>query len=134
MNMIGCAWRRTAACAAIITLGAAACSRDPQASAAKAVASGDRYMTAREFNAAAIEYGRAIQSRPDWPEPHVKRARAYLALNDGAKAYAAFARAADLDPSNADAHLQAGTLALMGGEFEAARSWAERVLTRDRAS
>ena len=41
------------------------------------------------------------------------------------KAYGSYARAADLDPSNVDAQIQAGTLLLIGGEFDKARTRAD---------
>ena len=39
-----------------------------------------------------------------------------------------FVRAADLDPSHADAHVRAGTLLLVAGEYREARALAERAL------
>ncbi|HMF93801.1 MAG TPA: tetratricopeptide repeat protein [Vicinamibacterales bacterium] len=114
-----------------VVIAASACARDPRTAAARDVASGDRYMANRQFKEAAIEFGRAVQARPEWAEAHVKRARAYLALGDGAKAYDAFARAADLDPAAVEAPLQAGTLALRGGDVETARTWAERAIASE---
>ena len=46
-------------------------------------------------------------------------------------AYSEYARAGDLDPSNVDAHLRAGTILLLGREFEAAATRAELALKAD---
>ena len=107
---------------------ATACSRDPQARARKYVASGDAYAAKQQPNQALIEYKRAVQAKPDWPDAHHKLAKAYDAQGDLANAYREYARAADLEPSNIDAQMHAGTLLLTAGEFDAARTRAELAL------
>src|SRR5206468_254036 len=110
---------------AAVAVAAVSCSGDPVARARTHVERGDRYLASGRIKEAAIEYGNAVKARPDWAEAYYKRARTYTSLNDPFHAYQAYARAADLDPSNVDAQLQAGTLLLAGGEFEAARTRAQ---------
>src|SRR5262245_32770401 len=88
----------------------AACSRDPQARARKYAASGDAYAGKQQPNQALIEYKRAVQAKPDWPEAHYKLAKAYDAQGDLPNAYREYARTADLEPSNIEAQMHAGTL------------------------
>jgi len=104
------------------------CSGDPVARARKYVERGDAYMARSQYKEAALEYGNAVKVRKDWAEAYYKRGRAYGALNDPVHAYQSYSRAADLDASNVDAQLQAGSLLLAGGELEAARSRAQAVL------
>jgi Tfp pilus assembly protein PilF len=107
------------------------CSVDPIARARKYVEQGDAYMARGQFKEAVLEYGNAVKVRADWAEAYYKRARAYASLNDPSHAYQAYSRAADLDPSNVDAQLQAGSLLLAAGEYEAARSRAQAALQKE---
>jgi tetratricopeptide (TPR) repeat protein len=111
-----------------LVLGACGCAGDPVVKAQRFVASGDRYLANRQFNEAVIEYGRATQERPEWGEAHYKRAQAYMATDDVSKAFAAYAKAADIDGHNVDAQIQAGTLLLMAGQYEGAQRYAERAI------
>jgi len=108
-----------------VALGTGGCSKDPATQAREYLASGDRYTESKRYEAAAIEYRNAIKARPDLAEAHFKLAKIYEQTQDPAKAYAAYARAADLEPSNLDAQLKAGTLLLAAGEYEMARRRAE---------
>ena len=116
-------------CAVIaLLLCASGCSRDPQVKAKKYLASGDAYTAKHQNNQALIEYKRAVQAKPDWPEAHYKLAKAYDLQGDAPNAYREYARTGDLDPSNIDAQVKAGTLLLAAGEFDSARIRAELAL------
>jgi putative PEP-CTERM system TPR-repeat lipoprotein len=114
--------------AILLVLFVGACSRDPQVKARKLVASGDAYLARQELNQAVIEYKRAVQAKPDWAEAHYKLAKAYERQGNPANAYREYARTGDLDLSNVDAQVHAGTLLLAAGEFEGARTRAELAL------
>src|SRR5204862_5701103 len=105
-----------------------ACSRDPAAEARKYVASGDAYVAKHQYREAEIQYKNAVTRQPQLAEAHYKLAKAYNASGEPVKAYGSFARAADLDPNNVDAQIEAGTILLAGGEFEMARTRAELAL------
>jgi putative PEP-CTERM system TPR-repeat lipoprotein len=115
----------------IVALAGAACSRDPVVRARKYVASGDEYAKENQREEAVIQYRNAIKAQPKWSEPHYKLAQAYQAAGDYVNAYGEYARAADLDPSNVDAQIRAGTLLLVSGEFAAAQTRAELALKAD---
>ena len=101
------------------------------ARAQKYVASGDEYARKNLREEAVIQYRNAIKTRPDWSEPHYKLAQTYQAGGDPVNVYGEYARAADLDPSNVDAQIRAGTLLLVSGEFAAAQTRAELALKAD---
>ena len=112
---------------ALATL-AAGCSKDPESLARDYTASGDGYAAKRQYKEAIIEYRNGLKATPNSPELRYKLGRAYEASGDPVAAYNEFARAADLDPGNLDAQMRAGTLLLVGREFEAARTRAELAL------
>jgi len=120
--------------AALTLLWAGACTRDPDTRAHKYLASGDAYTAKHQNSRALIEYKRAVQSKPEWAEAHYKLAKAYELEGDAVNAYREYARTGDLDLSNTDAHVRAGTLLLAAGEFEAARTRAELALTNSPGS
>src|SRR6185436_3818559 len=105
----------------VVALAGAACSRDPVKKAQKYVASGDEYSKQNRRDEAVIQYRNAIKARPEWSVPHDKLAQAYQAAGDYVNAYGEYARAADLDPSNVEAQIKAGTLLLVSGDFAAAQ-------------
>jgi putative PEP-CTERM system TPR-repeat lipoprotein len=117
--------RRFFVAVAVALAVASGCTRDPQVKARKYVASGDAYFAKHQLKESVIEYKRAVQVKPDWPEAHYKLAKAYDAQGDPVNAYREYAWTGDLDPANIDAQIQAGTLLLAGGDFETARTRAE---------
>lgn len=126
---------RVLTCTAALTLlWASACTRDPDVRAHKYVASGDAYTVKHQNSRALIEYKRAVQAKPEWAEAHYKLGKAYELEGDAVNAYREYARTGDLDLSNTDAHVRAGTLLLAAGEFEAAKTRAELALTNSPGS
>jgi tetratricopeptide (TPR) repeat protein len=125
--------RRCSFAAALCTIAlfASGCSRDPIAKSQQYVASGDEYAAQKNRDEAIIQYRNAIKTRPEWSEPHYKLAKTYEEAGDYVSAYAEYARTADLDPSNVDAQMKAGTLLLVAGEFAAAQTRAELALKAD---
>ena len=111
--------------------GAAGCSKDPQQAAREYTASGDSYTNQRQFKEAVIAYRNALKAVPNAADVRYKLGRAYEQSGDPVAAYSEFARAADLDPSNVDAQMRAGTILLVGREFDAARTRAELALKAD---
>jgi putative PEP-CTERM system TPR-repeat lipoprotein len=109
-------------------LAVSACSKDPEVAAREYVASGDRYLAEQKTSEAIIQYKNAVKERPQWAEPHFKLAQAHEKAGDPVNAYREYARAADIDPSNVDAQIKAGTLLLVAREFDAARTRAELAL------
>jgi tetratricopeptide (TPR) repeat protein len=113
---------------AVLALGG--CSR----SATELVASGDAYVAEGKLREAIVEYRNAIQTNPRLGDARLKLARVFEQVNEPTNAAAEYVRAADLLPTNADAQISAGQYLLLSGQFEDARSRAEKALALDRAS
>jgi len=124
---------RSSSLIAVVVAAAAlaACHGDPHARATRAMQRGDDYHAHGKYAEAAIEYRRALQAEPGNAAAHAHLARNYVDAGEPLKAYAEFARAAELDDSNLDAEVQAGNLLLMTGDYDAARSRADLVIGRD---
>jgi tetratricopeptide (TPR) repeat protein len=115
----------------LAALGLSACSEDPQQASQKFAARADGYVARQQYKEASIEYRNALKAVPNDAATRYKLGRAYQESGDLVNAYAEFARAADLDPSNVDAQMRAGTLLLAAREFDAARTRAELALKAD---
>ena len=115
----------------VIAAGVAGACADAPAKAAKYTASGDLYTSKRQFDEAVIEYRRALAETPAAAGVHYKLGRVYQETGDLVNAYLEYARAGDLDSSNIDANIRAGTILLLGREFQAAAARAELALQAD---
>jgi tetratricopeptide (TPR) repeat protein len=118
----------TVLAAIAIAMTAAACAKDPQKAKVEYFESGNRYFDQKKYQEAVVEYRNAIQQDPKYGEARYKLAEAYAKLDDARNAYREYIRAADLLPSNTDAQLRAGTLLLLAGQYEDARTRADKVL------
>ncbi len=118
----------TVLAAIAIAMTAAACSKDPQKAKVEYFESGNRYFDQKKYQEAVVEYRNAIQQDPKYGEARYKLAETYAKLDDARNAYREYIRAADLMPSNAEAQLRAGTLLLLAGQYEDARTRADKVL------
>ena len=112
----------------VLAAAASGCSRDPVKEGRKYLASGDAYAAKHRYREAVIEYKNAVNRQPQLAEAHYQLAQAYKASGEPVKAYGSFARAADLQPANVEAQIEAGTILLEGGEFDMARTRAELAL------
>jgi tetratricopeptide (TPR) repeat protein len=110
--------------------GAAGCA-NPDDKARGYTASGDAYAAKQQYKEAVIEYRRALAETPNAADVRYKLGRAYQESGDLVNAYTEYARAGDLDPSNLDAQMRAGTILLLGREFGAAARRAELALKVD---
>jgi len=119
---------RIIAAALAVSAIASACSKNPEREKTEAVARGDQYVTAQQYNEAIVEYRRAVQIDPRFGEAREKLGQTYLKTGEIPGALRETVRAADLLPNRADLQLRAGNLLLAVGSFEDARTRADRVL------
>lgn len=118
-------------CLVLLTgLCATACAGDPQVEKQKYAASGDRYLAANQLPEAIIEYRNAVEKDPRDGEVRAKLADAYLRAGDASQAVQEYVRAADLRSDDINLALKAGGLLLLGGRFDDAKLWAEKVLAK----
>jgi tetratricopeptide (TPR) repeat protein len=108
-----------------------ACSRSPEASAAKYIASGDEYVKQKRLNEAILEYRNAVQLDPVNGPARFKLAEAYETSGDLVNAYREYVRAADAMPNDLEAQVRAAKYLLVGQQYEDARKRAEAALAID---
>jgi putative PEP-CTERM system TPR-repeat lipoprotein len=111
-------------------LAAASCSKDPEKAKKEYLESGNAYYAQQKYKEAAVEYRNAIQQDPKFGIARYKLAETYAKLDDPRRAYREYIRAADLMPDDADVNLKAGTLLLLAGQYEDAKSRAEKVIAK----
>jgi tetratricopeptide (TPR) repeat protein len=99
--------------------------------AADDVASGDKFVAEGKLPEAVIQYRNAIQKEPRLGDARLKLAKTYEQLNERANAGREYIRAADLLPDNLEAQTKAATVLLLSGQFEDAKTRAERALAID---
>jgi len=117
--------------AALILAG---CSRAPEVTAQRQIASGDRYAAQKQFTEAILEYRSALQKQPNNGQARLQLARAYVATNDFRNAYPEYLRAGDILSDNLDVQAEIGNILLLGRRFDEAKTRAESVLQHDPAN
>ena len=106
----------------VIALAGVSCSKSPE----QYFESGNQYFKNKQYKEAIVQYSNAIQKNGRYGEARLKLAEAYVAVNNGPKAFGEYVRAAELLPQNVDVQLKAATFLLMAGRFEDAKARAER--------
>lgn len=112
----------------VLVLVAAACGGP---SVDEHVRRGDDFLAASQVGEAEIEYRAALQADPARGDVRLKLADLYAAQQQTAKAMGEYVRAADLLPNDRRAQRQAGLLLLTAGQFEDAKTRAEKALALD---
>ena len=115
----------------VVAVAITACSPDPERAKHEYLKSGDRYFDQQKFSEAIVQYRNALQQDAKFGDARLKLARTYEKLGDVANATREYVRAADALPSDADAQVKAGKFLLLVGQFEEARSRAEKALKLD---
>src|ERR1700722_4745971 len=99
----------------------AGCMRDPNVRKQKFLASGNSYFDQAKYREATIQYLNAIQIDKGFAEAHYRLAQAYLRQGIWTGAYEELLRTTDLQPSNAKAQIDLGTLLLTAKQFKQAQ-------------
>ena len=117
------------ACAVCLTIvSVAGCSKDPNVEKQEILARGNALFDEGKFREAVVEYRNAIKVDEQFGEARYKLAESFAKLGDLRSAYREYVRAADLLPENAEAQVKAGTLLLLGGQYEDAKSRAQKAI------
>lgn len=115
----------------MVAATSAFCVRNPELAKKEYVREGDRHFEERRYPEAAIEYRNAVKLDGKFAEARRKLAKAYARSNEPGNALQEYVRAADLLPDDASAQLDAARALLLTGQFEDARTRAEKVLETD---
>ena len=127
---------RTTSVCSVLLLGLLAtapiaCRSNPTTTKAQHIERGDAYLAEKKINEAIIEYRNAVNIDPRAGEARTKLGEAYFENRDLRNAFGEFVRAADLMPDNAEAQIRAGQVLLLVGQFEDAKTRADKVLAND---
>ncbi|HKV98478.1 MAG TPA: tetratricopeptide repeat protein [Vicinamibacterales bacterium] len=114
-----------------LALALAACGSNPATVRDQHLKRGDQFVAEHKMPEAAIEFKAAVQADPRSVDARSKLARVLMQQGDGTGALEQYVRASDLAPEDATLQLQAGTMLLLGGRYEDARTRAEKVLAGD---
>src|SRR5712692_1767910 len=90
------------------------CSRDPNVRKQKYLASGNRYYGKKQYHEAVIQYQNALQADPRFVDAHYQLAQCYLNLAMVMPAFRELSRTIELDPKNWKAHIDHGSLLILG--------------------
>jgi tetratricopeptide (TPR) repeat protein len=117
----------------LITVAVAftSCASDPVREHFKHLARGEKYLKARKFNEAVVEFRNAAQLDPKSANAHYQLGRAYLALGKPESAYRELTSAVGLDSSNWGAQLDLANLMLERRQYEQSETIARKVLQSD---
>ncbi len=86
------------------------CSRAPEAKAAKFLESGKKYLEAKDYTRAILQFKNAAKAKPSDPEPYYQAGLAYLATGDFNSAAGNLQKASELDPKHVGAQLKLAEL------------------------
>jgi len=112
----------------ILGVALAGCGKDPEVAKREFLRSGQQYVAAGKYKEAVIEFRNAVQQDPRYGEARFALAGALLKTSDLQGAYREYARAADLLPNDIEAQMWAGEMNLLVGQFEDARTHADKAL------
>lgn len=95
------------------------CRRDPNLRKQKYLESGNRYLTAKKYREAAIQYQNAIQIDARFADAHYKLAQAQMGLGNWNAAFIELRKTVELAPQNMEAEADLGSL------YAAGRAWSD---------
>jgi tetratricopeptide (TPR) repeat protein len=107
------------------------CSRDPEVSRDTHFRKGEAYFKEGQLAEAAVEYRTALQYDARMGTAYFRLGEIAEKQDDGVAAYRAFIRAADLMPTNIQAHLRAANYLIAVRQFEDARTMALKAVALD---
>jgi len=115
----------------VCVLAFAACSKSPEVRKRERFERGNQYAAAQKYREAILEYRGAIQIDAKFGEARYALAKAYDQVGEPRNAFPEYVRAADLLPRDTDLQLKTATLLLATGQFEDARTRAQKVVNVD---
>src|SRR5271165_1744181 len=95
---------------AALLVGATGCKSNPEKAKKKYLESGLSYVDKKQYDAAAIQFRKALQVDPRYADAHYQLGRTYLRQQKVKEGYVELRQAVDLDPKNAKAELEIGNI------------------------
>src|SRR5271165_3951456 len=127
---------------AALLIVATGCKANPEKAKKKYLESGLSYADKKQYDAAVIQFRKALQVDPKYAEAHYQLAEAYLRLASQAhsqterdqflgQAFQELNQTVTLDPKNLKATVELGNLFLAGKIYKKAEEQARKVLQED---
>lgn len=110
---------------------AVGCRQNPETAKLRYYENGNRFFAEKRYADAIVEYRNAVKQDASFGEARYRLGEAYAHENRLREAFGEYVRAADVLPNNVDVQLKAGALLLIAGQFEDARTRADRALALD---
>lgn len=120
--------RISSLCCVLVILCAAGCTRDPKVRCARFIESGQRYMAKSQYDAAAIQFRRAVQANPNSAEAHYDLASSLSKLGRWSEAYRELQATTQIEPQHVGAHLASAEILLAARQTQNARQEITSVL------
>ena len=105
--------------------------QDPEEQKAELRASAAQHVENERWPEAIIDYRKLLEIDPNDADAHFQLAQAYVSSDKPKEGLWQFSEAVRLDPSNLEARVGVGTLAMLGRDFEETLSQAEAILAAD---
>ncbi len=96
-----------------LILSLAACHSNPETAKRKYLESGQKYMDKKEYDAAVIQFKKALQIDPKFAEAHYQLGNALLGLQRWQEGFKQLSTAVELDPNNLKARADLGNLYIL---------------------
>jgi len=116
-------------CLAVLCLSA--CSRDPKVRCARFIESGNKYFAKSQYDAATIQFRRAVQANPNSAEAHYRLALSLGKLGRWTEAYRELQATTQVDPKHIAAHLASAEILIAAKQNSGARQEINAALAID---
>jgi len=107
------------------------CSRDPKGRSARFIESGNKYVAKSQYDAASIQFRRAVQANPNSAEAHYDLALSLGKLTRWTEAYRELQATTQIDPKHIAAHLASAEILIAARQNSGARREVNAVLAID---
>ncbi len=116
---------------AVLAIVLVGCTRNPETAKRKYLESGLKYMDQKKYDAAVIQFKKALQIDPRYAEAHFQLANAQMDLQHYPEGYKELTQTVDLDPNHFKARLSLGGLLMSAHKFDKAEEQARYIIEHD---
>lgn len=115
----------------VAALCATGCTRDPKVRCARFIQSGNKYLAKSQYEAASIQFRRAVQANPNSAEAHYDLALALGKLGRWTEAYRELRATTQIEPKHIAAHLASAEILIAAKQNSDARQEINAALAAD---
>src|SRR5450631_3727029 len=115
----------------VMLVVATGCKANPEKAKKKYLESGLSYVDKKQYDAAVIQFKKALQVDPRYADAHYQLGLTFLRQQKVKEGYIEMRQTIDLDPKNAKAHLEMGNLLWSFKEYKRSEDEARKVIELD---